>query len=175
MGCRTLPIAPPAVNSLGMAIPIGRPHGRDRILPRTRTGWLAVGVLATLVAVAGLCAAAWWLAASLGGPPPALSLDEGDNGRTVTVATGAQITIQLPGNPTTGYTWEATVGDRSVLNEAGPATFSPSSGALGAGGTYTFRYKAAASGQTDLTLVYQRSWEAGVPPLRTYMVTVVVQ
>jgi inhibitor of cysteine peptidase len=156
-----------------MAIAIGRSHGRVRILPRSRTGWLAVGVLAALVA--GLSATAWLLAASLGGPPPALNLDEGDNGRTVTVATGTQITIQLQGNPTTGYTWEATAGDPSVLNEASPGAFSPSSGALGAGGTYTFRYKAAASGQTDLTLVYQRSWEAGAPPLRTYRITVVVR
>jgi inhibitor of cysteine peptidase len=156
-----------------MAIPIGGSPGRVRILPRTRNGWLAVGVLAALVA--GLGATAWWLAGSHGGPSPATTLGEGDNGRTVTVATGAQIAIQLPGNATTGYTWTATVEDPSVLNEAGPAAFSPSSDALGAGGTYTFRYKAAASGQTDLTLVYQRSWEAGVPPLRTYRITVVVR
>ena len=96
-------------------------------------------------------------------------------GGTTTVPPGAQITIQLPGNATTGYTWAATVGDPSVLNEAGPAAFSLSSDALGAGGTYTFRYRAAASGQTDLTLVYKRSWEAGTPPLRTYRITVVVR
>jgi predicted secreted protein len=132
----------------------------------------AVAVLATLVA--GLSAAAWLFAESIGGVPP-VTLYEGDNGRALTVASGGEITIQLPGNPTTGYNWEATVGDSSVLYEANAPQYTPSSGALGAGGKYTFHYNAAAAGQCDLTLVYRRSWETGVTPLKTYRVKIVVQ
>lgn len=134
----------------------------------------SVSVIATLVI--GLVAAAVLLAESIGGGGGAspVMLDESDNGNTVTVASGQQVTLQLPGNPTTGYGWQATVGNTAVLSEQGPPAFTPSSDALGAGGTYTFKYRANTAGQTDLTLVYQRSWET-VPPLKTYKLTVVVQ
>jgi inhibitor of cysteine peptidase len=132
----------------------------------------AVGVMVTLVL--GLSAGAWLLAESLGGTPT-VTLYEGDNGRAVTVASGGQIAIQLPANPTTGYAWEATIGNPAALKEASPPTYTPSSSALGSGGTSTFHYAAAGAGQTDLTLVYRRSWETGVAPLKTYTIRIVIQ
>ncbi|MGZ6372117.1 MAG: protease inhibitor I42 family protein [Candidatus Limnocylindria bacterium] len=133
----------------------------------------ALSVIAALVI--GLLAAIWLLAESSGGGGQPTMLNESDNGQTVTVVSGGQITIDLPGNPTTGYSWAATIGDPSVLSESSPPVFTPSSSALGAGGTYMFQYRARAAGRSVLTLAYQRSWETGVPPQKTYQITVVVR
>jgi inhibitor of cysteine peptidase len=134
----------------------------------------SIAVLVTLVL--GLIAAAFLLAEALGGSSPnqTLTLGEGANGKTVTVSRQGSILLQLPGNPTTGYDWEVTIGNPSVL-EQGTSKFTPSSNALGAGGTYSFWFQPKATGRTDLTLVYRRAWETGVEPLKTYKVTVTVQ
>ena len=134
----------------------------------------AAGVVATMVI--GLFAALWLAAESFGGGGnPQVTLGEGDNGRTFMVARGSSISIELPGNPTTGFAWESSVGSRAVVSPTNGGDFEPSSGAIGAGGTYTFQYQALARGRSDVTLVYRRSWEAGVEPLKTYTVTIVVR
>lgn len=131
-------------------------------------------VIATMVI--GLFAALWLAAEGLGGGGnPQVTLGDGDNGRSFTVARGTVLSIQLEGNPTTGYSWESSVGSRAVLNPTNDGDFKPSSSALGAGGTYTFQYQALARGRTDVTLVYRRSWETGVEPLKTFQVTIVVR
>jgi predicted secreted protein len=38
-----------------------------------------------------------------------------------------------------------------------------------------FRFAAAASGQTTLTLLYHRSFEPDVPPLKTFTAPIVVR
>lgn len=154
-------LMPAAVSGLVAAYAVALRHER------------ALSVFAALVL--GLLAAIWLPAESLGGGGQPTMLGEGDNGQTVTVGSGGQITIDLPGNPTTGYSWAATVGDPSVISESSPPVFTSSSSALGAGGTYRFQYRARSAGQTDVTLVYQRSWETGVPPQKTYKITVVVR
>ncbi len=133
----------------------------------------SLGVLAVLVV--GMLAATWLAAESFGSSTQPVTLGEGDNGQTVTVASGNVITIQLPGNPTTGYGWVASIGNGAVLKAAGGPVFKPSSSAIGAGGIYAFQYKGIAAGRSDLTIVYGRSWETGTPPLETYQITVVVQ
>ena len=133
----------------------------------------SASVVATLVV--GLGAAAWLLAESLGGESSNVTtLGEADNGSTITVTQGAGIMIQLPGNPTTGYDWQANVGSSGIVTPTG-STYKPSSSALGSGGTYTFTFAASSQGTTVVTLTYQRAWETGVAPLRTYTVTIVVR
>ena len=108
------------------------------------------------------------------GQPSVVKLGSSDAGRTISVARGAEVQLALPGNPSTGYGWEAAVERPSILEQSGDPEFKPSSSALGADGTYTFHFKAGAAGTTDLSLVYRRSWETGVTPLKTYRVTIVV-
>lgn len=128
-----------------------------------------------LALIAGLVAATFLIAETFGqGPPNGPILGEAANGKTFTVQKGAQIMIQLPGNPTTGYTWEPAISDPSVLHESSAPVYKPVGGALGAGGTYTFWYQATTSGQSELTLLYRRSWETDVAPLKTFTVTIVV-
>lgn len=104
-----------------------------------------------------------------------ITLAENDAGRTVTVAKGTRLTIHMRGNPSTGYRWEATVGDPSVMRETAAPIFTPSSGAPGAGGLFEFQYRARSAGETDLRLVYRRSWEAEIPPMRTFEISVLVR
>jgi inhibitor of cysteine peptidase len=135
----------------------------------------SIGVFVTLLF--GLLAGAFLLAEALGGSGtnPSVTLGESDNGKTVTVSAGTSILLQLPGNPSTGYDWEVTIGNPSVLEQSGTRKFTPSSSAMGAGGTYNFWFQPKTAGRTDLTLVYRRSWETGVAPLKTYKITIAVQ
>lgn len=134
----------------------------------------SVSVFATTVI--GLFATVWLAAEAVGGGgTPQVTLGEGDNGHSFTVARGTVISIELQGNPTTGYAWESSVGSRAVVNPTNEGDFQPASSAIGAGGTYTFQYQALARGRTDVTLLYRRSWETGVEPLKTYRVTIVVR
>ena len=104
-----------------------------------------------------------------------MTLGDSDNGRTLTVAPATVITVMLEGNPTTGYSWESSISDPAVLKQTNAAEFKPLSGAIGAGGTFTFQFQAQSAGKTDVTLLYRRSWETGVAPLKTYHVTVEVR
>jgi inhibitor of cysteine peptidase len=103
--------------------------------------------------------------------PASLTLSEADAGSTVTLAVGDTMEVVLDGNPTTGFTWETEALDTSVLRQLGESEFQPESALIGAGGTFTFRFEAVASGQTTLRLVYHRPWETDVPPEKTYEVT----
>ena len=62
----------------------------------------------------------------------------------------------------------------SILKQEGEVAFTPSSSAIGAGGTQAFRFKAIGTGQTTLTLVYRRPWENNVAPTQTFTIQVSV-
>jgi len=104
----------------------------------------------------------------------ALELTEKDGGRSVSVLVGETISITLAGNPTTGYTWELADVDRIVLTPDPEPAFVRDSSLIGAGGRYTFRVFALKPGTSAVKLVYRRSWEKEVPPLRGFDLTVTV-
>ena len=84
-------------------------------------------------------------------------------------------TLELLGNPTTGYAWRCESSDSSVLNSVGSTyTASPSNGLVGTGGTYRFDLKALKAGTATVTCRYYRDWEGAQTALRTvtYQVTV---
>lgn len=68
--------------------------------------------------------------------------------------------VTLAGNPTTGFAWHAVIADPSVLSQV-DAAYTPSApdGAVGAGGTYTWDFKALKAGKTTITFKYYRDWE----------------
>ena len=101
-----------------------------------------------------------------------VTLNETNNGQTVAMAVGGQLEVVLKGNPTTGYEWTTASVNAAVLQPQG-SEYSPDSSAVGAGGTYVFRYNALTIGQTVLKLVYRRSWEPA--PIQTFQVTVQVR
>jgi inhibitor of cysteine peptidase len=103
-----------------------------------------------------------------------------DNGSNVTLAVGDAVSVQLDSNPSTGYSWQITSDDKTVLEAVGEPTFDLGAGKTpvpGAGGQQTFNFKAVGKGTTTLTLVYVRPWEKNVTPTpaNTFTVNVTVQ
>jgi inhibitor of cysteine peptidase len=105
-------------------------------------------------------------------------LTAADNGKSVEVKKGDLIVIQLDGNPSTGYNWEAKDLDSSMFEQVGEPEFksgNPDPNIVGAGGTLTLTFKALKTGIATLALVYHRSWEPDVEPLDTFSVTITVK
>jgi len=104
-----------------------------------------------------------------------ITLTDADAGKTVELHTGDMLIIKLTGNPTTGYNWDVSKVDASILQAQGDVQFTPDSSAIGSGGTVVLTFLAASAGQTQLQLAYHRSWETDVVPLHTFGVTIVAK
>jgi predicted secreted protein len=104
------------------------------------------------------------------GELPVLNLD--DHGTDRRVLRGEAFTIELEGNPSTGFTWEISEVDLRILAPVGAPRFRPS-GRLMGGGTTRFRFVAERSGETMVVLSYRRPW-APAEPLQTFRVRVMV-
>lgn len=152
---------------------------------------LKIGLVCMLLAVMALAAAC---ASSDGGaageevdrgseasPVPIgddVVLGADDDGMVIELNAGQALVVTLESNPTTGYSWEVSEVDNTVLVQMGEPEFKEASAegeeVVGAGGTETF-YFASAAGETTLTLVYHRPWEEDVDPLEIFSVEVVVR
>jgi inhibitor of cysteine peptidase len=86
--------------------------------------------------------------------------NETANGTIVKIplGTGGCI-VQLAENPTTGYSWNATVtSGLAIVNDT--YTQDPvSQGMVGAGGIHSWILKGTAAGEQKFSAVYMRSWE----------------
>lgn len=99
-----------------------------------------------------------------------------DNGKTVEVNAGAQIIVELDGNPSTGYTWMPIDLDASMFKQVGNPEFKTSNpGLIGSGGSLTLTFKALKAGTGKLTLVYRRPWEKNINPHEIFTILVVVK
>jgi inhibitor of cysteine peptidase len=88
-----------------------------------------------------------------------LVVTEEQNGATVTVNTGAMITVRLPENPTTGFTWNlTTTNGLQIINDTYKPTYTTGK-MVGSGGTHIWDISAVATGEQKITGVYMRSWE----------------
>ncbi|SMC78536.1 protease inhibitor I42 family protein [Papillibacter cinnamivorans] len=99
------------------------------------------------------------------------------SGENNTVTAGSVCSVTLEGNPTTGYGWYVSVNDPEVLWPCSESyAQDESSGEIvGAGGTYTWCFKALKPGKTTLTFRYYRSWEGEDSAIRTAEYTVTVE
>jgi inhibitor of cysteine peptidase len=95
--------------------------------------------------------------------------------QTIESKVGDTLVVELEGNPTTGYTWEAVELDQAVLEQVGEPEYNAESDLLGAPGVIILRFKAVGPGQTLLKLVYHRPWEQDVPPEETFEVMIAVK
>ena len=83
----------------------------------------------------------------------------GRDDTSISVNSGEKFTIKLDANPTTGYEWNVSVSDESVVTLEKSEYQQGGSGAAGAGGTQVLVFKANKAGTATIDLVYQRSWE----------------
>jgi inhibitor of cysteine peptidase len=98
-----------------------------------------------------------------------------ENDTQISVDAGDRFTIELPSNPTTGYSWEIGESyDEAVVTFLGEHYESGDSDQVGAGGTEQLRFVAGSAGSTTVVLEYVRPWEEGVAPAQeaTFDVTV---
>jgi inhibitor of cysteine peptidase len=130
--------------------------------------WKWMGLLAIILAVVA-CSARSQAGSTT------TSLREKDAGRRVQLKQGDTLIIELQGNPSTGFSWEAASVDTAVLEVEGDPEFEAETPNLvGSGGTFTFTFKASGTGQTELQMIYHRPWEKDVPAANRFEVTVVV-
>ena len=80
-----------------------------------------------------------------------------DPGDTIRVEAGESFAIELAGNPTTGYMWQPDVDSRHL--ELLEQEFEPGREGVGAGGKEILRFRALATGDTEITFTYRRPWD----------------
>jgi inhibitor of cysteine peptidase len=108
-------------------------------------------------------------------PSKTIQVTEADDKGTVSLNVGDTLQVTLQGNPTTGYQWEVSSVDTSILKSSGEPGFTPASPAVGSGGNIVFLFDAIAAGQTTLKMAYQRPFEKNVPPVQTFTLSVTVR
>jgi inhibitor of cysteine peptidase len=108
-------------------------------------------------------------------PCPALELSDTDNGRDFTISLDEELTVRLPGNPTTGYQWEVLANDPTLLQQKGETVFISDAYRMGAGGQIKILFVPDGIGATRLKLVYRRPWEKQTPPAQVFEVGVTVK
>ncbi len=143
---------------------------------RKRQGIAAVILVLVMAGTALVSAGCGSQANAANGP---VKLTEADNGKAITVKVGDEIQVILAGNPTTGYSWTASLtdADKAILQQQGDPLYAQQStdpSIVGSGGTFTFTFKATAAGQVNLKLGYARPWES-TQPIQTLSVTVTVK
>jgi inhibitor of cysteine peptidase len=104
-------------------------------------------------------------------------LNEGLNGRSLTMLKGEYFSLRLKSNPTTGYSWKITSMDKSILELAENKYIQEKNkkNAVGVGGTDFFLFKAQGVGKTKLKINYIRSWEKYAKPTKTFTLEVTVE
>jgi len=104
-----------------------------------------------------------------------MTLTEKDNNGTFKLRDNQNFQITLPGNPTTGYSWNIISIDPKTTKQVDKKEYEPDSERIGAGGHVRFRFKATGKGKTVLKLAYYRVWEKNVPYAKTFTVNLSVE
>ncbi len=96
-----------------------------------------------------------------------------DSGKTYNLSEDDPFQIVLPGNPTTGYTWELLPFNEEVVKLLGEPEYQVKDDKIGSGGIYTYHFQAVADGQAELYFRYHRKWDTVAPPSKTFEVKIV--
>lgn len=104
-----------------------------------------------------------------------MEVNESQNGSRIEIQKGDFLVITLEGNPTTGYQWEMVPNSDGIIELQGKPEYKSGGNLAGSGGIYTFTISAIKTGSTRVELKYYRSFEVGVPPIRTFSVEVKVE
>ena len=88
---------------------------------------------------------------------------------------GDILEVVLPANPSTGYFWEVGFYNQSVLKPYGEPEFSSTDTSVGAKESQLLHFEAIGEGETELVLVYQRSFEEEDVNQKAFQVDVIVK
>lgn len=86
------------------------------------------------------------------------------------------VTIELSGNPTTGYSWSYTMSPEGIIREVSHEyrQREDAEGIVGAGGSFLFVFEGVTPGQVELRFSYARPWEKTKPAVDTTVFTMEV-
>jgi predicted secreted protein/putative hemolysin len=87
-----------------------------------------------------------------------VTFTEADNGKTENVTQNSQFAVVLAENPSTGFTWNATLTPGLEL-QSDYHKDDASAGRPGAGGNHTWIMVAKVTGDQKFSAIYKRSWE----------------
>lgn len=104
--------------------------------------------------------------------PKEVSIREQEVQQAVGLDVGDTLEIVLSANPATGYGWETGFYNQYVLKPVGEPEYVKQDSNLGTQELQKLHYEAIGEGETELTLVYHRSFEKDVPDLKTFQVNV---
>jgi inhibitor of cysteine peptidase len=93
----------------------------------------------------------------------------------ISVAKGHYFLVALASNPTTGYSWTASISNANVEDEGSAylaASHAPR--VVGSGGQQIFSFEGSATGTATITFSYARPWEKGKPAAKTAVFHVTV-
>jgi len=96
------------------------------------------------------------------------------SGEVISVGVNQEFMIALDSNPTTGYSWQESH-DETMLKLV-EKTYKPGDqakqGLVGAGGIEYFQFKALKTGETKVTMNYNRPWETEVLEQKVFTVNI---
>ncbi len=102
-----------------------------------------------------------------------MTVTDADNGASVTLSAGEQLTVRLAENPTTGYRWRAEPWDGSLLELTGDEYQAPGDARPGAAGEHEWHFVARRPGGGSLRLAYRRAW-GDADPAKVFSLNVAV-
>ncbi|MDD3043022.1 MAG: protease inhibitor I42 family protein [Methanosarcinaceae archaeon] len=91
--------------------------------------------------------------------PDGETFTEADNGKTVSLENGDIFILELPENPSTGYSWELGMNMGIDILEEGYIQDEKPLEMVGVGGTHFWIIKADSSGSQKISAVYKQFWE----------------
>jgi inhibitor of cysteine peptidase len=106
------------------------------------------------------------------------TLTENNNGQSLNLKANNSVVIKLESNITTGFRWNlSNETDTSIVSlvSSDYKQANTDNKLVGAGGYETFTFKANSQGNTSIILTYNKSWEEGVAPLKTFKINVTVK
>ncbi|MDO8557707.1 MAG: protease inhibitor I42 family protein [bacterium] len=109
---------------------------------------------------------------SIASEPGTALVTEADNGKTVEVAKGSFLVIELPGQPGTGYSWQLAEYDKRLLEFVGKNLREPEQGYPNMKTVEIFRLKAKKKDSCVVELEYRRPFGKQKSPTRSFRVTV---
>lgn len=106
-----------------------------------------------------------------------LDVGEGEAGKDLILQRGDLLTVSLPANPTTGYSWRVVCAPPGLLKQI-KSSFESSrhrQGMVGVGGRQIWEFRAVARGQAALVFSYSRPWEHHVGPVHVIQWPVMIR
>ena len=104
-----------------------------------------------------------------------IDLDEQNSGDTIQVLPGEIIRVKLRSNPSTGYSWELGPLEDGLFEVESKFEADPHKEyEAGYGGCDIWTFQAEQSGETDISLTYERPWEDNRPADKTFKLHVVI-